>query len=164
MEIRPAGDTDLAGVNDVYNHYVLTHQATFDLEPVSLETRREWSARYATTGRHRLLVAVDATSVLGYATSSVFRDRPAYDRTVETSVYIAPDSCGRGVGRALYEALFTALEGEDLHRAVALIAVPNPASVAIHERFGFTNVGRITEAGWKLDRWWDITWWEKPLG
>ena len=163
MEIRSAVDADLAGVNDVYNFYAVNHQATFDLEPVSMEARREWASHYAATGRHRLLVAVDGAPVLGYATSSAFRDRPAYDRTIETSVYLAPDACRRGVGTALYDALFTALDGEGLHRAIALIAVPNPASVAIHERFGFTKAGQISEAGWKLDRWWDITWWEKPL-
>ena len=164
MDIRPPSDADLAGINEIYNHYVRTHQATFDVEPISLDARREWASHYAATGRHRLLVAVDGATVLGYATSSVFRDRPAYDRTIETSVYIAPDATGRGVGRALYDALFAALEGEDIHRAIALIAVPNPPSVTLHERIGFTKVGHITEAGWKLDRWWDVTWWEKPLG
>lgn len=163
MDIRPADTADLAGINDVYNYYAVNHQATFDLEPISMQARRAWASHYAATGRHRLLVAVDGATVLGFATSSVFRDRPAYDRTIETSVYLAPNACGRGVGTALYDALFTALEGEGLHRAIALIAVPNPPSIALHERFGFTKVGHISEAGWKLDRWWDITWWEKPL-
>ena len=163
MEIRSAVDADLVGVNDVYNYYAVNHQATFDLEPVSIEARREWASHYAPTGGHRLLVAVDGNSVLGYATSSPFRDRPAYDQTVETSVYLAPDACGRGVGRTLYDALFTTLRDEQLHRAIALIAVPNDASTALHARCGFTKVGHISEAGWKLGRWWDITWWEKPL-
>ena len=164
MEIRHATDADLDGINDVYNFYVLNHQATFDLEPIAMEARREWASHYTAKGRHRLLVAVDDDRVLGYATSSVFRDRPAYDRTVETSAYLAPDACGRGIGTALYDALFAELSSEDVHRAIALIAVPNPASIALHERSGFTKAGHITEAGWKLDRWWDITWWEKPLG
>lgn len=163
MDIRPAGDAELAGINEIYNHYVLTHSATFDLEPVSLDGRREWASHYAATGRYRLLVAVDGPTVLGYATSSVFRDRRAYDRTIETSVYIAPDATGRGVGRALYDALFAALDGEDLHRAIAGIALPNPPSVALHERVGFTKVGHLTEVGWKFDRWWDVAFYEKPL-
>jgi phosphinothricin acetyltransferase len=164
VEIRPAIDGDLAGVNDVYNHYVRTHHATFDVEPISLDARREWASHFGVTGRHRLLVAVDGATVLGYATSSVFRDRSAYDRTVETSVYIAPDATGRGIGRAMYGALFAALDGEDVHRAIAGIAVPNPLSVALHERVGFTKVGHLTEVGWKFDRWWDVAWYEKPLG
>jgi phosphinothricin acetyltransferase len=163
VNIRPATEHDLTGLNDIYNHYVLTNQATFDVEPVSLDARREWFTHYDTRGPHRLLVAVDDEAVLGFASSSRFRDRAAYDTSIETSVYLAPTACGRGIGRALYDALFTSLVHEPIHRAYALIALPNPASVSLHERFGFAKVAHLTEVGRKFDQWWDVAWYEKPL-
>lgn len=99
--------------------------------------------------------------VAGVASSGRYRPRAAYDTTVETSVYIAPDSVGRGLGSALYGALFDALDGERVHRAVAGIALPNDASVALHRRFGFERVGRFSEEGWKFDRFWDVDWYER---
>jgi phosphinothricin acetyltransferase len=83
---------------------------------------------------------------------------------VETSVYLAPDAVGRGAGTRLYEKLFKALEGEDVHRAYAGIALPNPASVGLHERFGFKRAGHFTEQGRKFGRYWDVAWYEKALG
>jgi phosphinothricin acetyltransferase len=100
----------------------------------------------------------------GYASSGEFKSRPGYATSVETSVYVAPESVGRGVGTRLYEKVFEALEGHDLHRAYAGIALPNPASVALHEKFGFKRVALFTEPGRKFGRYWDVAWFEKPLG
>jgi phosphinothricin acetyltransferase len=164
VEVRPATAEDLSAVNDVYNQYVVEAHYTFDLEPMTMEARREWFAHYGETGRHRLLVGVLEGRVIGYACSSRFRPKPAYETSVETSVYLAPDAIGRGAGSRLYERLFKALEGEDVHRAYAGIALPNPASVGLHERFGFKRVGHFTEQGRKFGRYWDVAWYEKPLG
>jgi len=87
-----------------------------------------------------------------------------YDTSIETSVYLVPESVGRGAGSRLYEELFKALEGEAVHRAYAGIALPNPASIALHERFGFKRVAHFTEQGRKFERYWDVAWYEKPLG
>ncbi|MFF1694643.1 GNAT family N-acetyltransferase [Streptomyces sp. NPDC058257] len=102
--------------------------------------------------------------ILGYATSSPFRTKPAYATSVEVSVYCAPDAAGRGIGTLLYKTLFEALEGEDLHRAYAGIAQPNDASGRLHERFGFRHVGTYREVGRKFGRYWDVAWYERPLG
>jgi phosphinothricin acetyltransferase len=102
--------------------------------------------------------------VIGYACSSQFRTKPAYETSVETSIYLAPDAVGRGAGSRLYEYLFKALEDEDVHRAYAGIALPNPASIGLHERFGFKRVGHFTEQGRKFGRYWDVAWYEKSLG
>jgi phosphinothricin acetyltransferase len=163
VSVRPAVEADLEQLNAVYNHYVAETHFTFDIEPMSGEARREWFGHYAAVGRHRVLVAVSGDSVVGYATSSRFRTKPAYLTSVETSVYLAPDAVGRGAGSMLYQALFKALEGEDVHRAYAGIALPNPASVALHERFAFKRVAHFTEQGRKFDRYWDVAWFEKPL-
>jgi phosphinothricin acetyltransferase len=162
--IRPATEDDLEAINDIYNHYVADTHVTFDDEPMSMEGRREWFTHYAPTGRHRVLVAMDDGQVTGYATSSRFRPKPGYLTSVETSIYLAADAVGRGTGSKLYAALFEALEGEDLHRAYAGIALPNPASVALHERFGFKRVAHFSEQGRKFGRYWDVDWFEKPLG
>ena len=102
--------------------------------------------------------------MIGYACSSRFRPKPASETSVETSVYLAPEAIGHRAGSRLYEKLFKALEGEDVHRAYAGIALPNPASVRLHERFGFKRVGHFTEQGRKFGRYWDVAWYEKPLG
>ena len=164
LVVRPAGEHDLAPLNDMYNHYVKDTHFTFDLEPISIEARREWFTHYGPSGRHRLLVAVASDAFVGYACSSQWRTRPAYDTSIETSIYLAPDAVGRGAGTKLYEELFRSLEGEDVHRAYAGISLPNPASVALHERFGFKRVAHFTEQGRKFDRYWDVAWFEKPLG
>ncbi|MEU8944606.1 N-acetyltransferase family protein [Streptomyces sp. NPDC048489] len=104
-----------------------------------------------------------AGRILGYATSSGFRPKAAYATSVEVSVYLAPGAGGRGVGTLLYEALFRALAGEDLHRAYAGVAQPNEASVRLHERFGFRHVGTYREVGRKFGRYWDVAWYEKDL-
>ena len=164
MIVRPAVAEDLERINDIYNHYVLHSQATFDLVPITMEARREWFTHYSTGGPHRLLVADEDGLVLGFATSSPFRPRAAYATSVETSVYCDPDRIGVGIGSLLYEKLFAAIEGEDLHRAYAGVSLPNDASVSLHERFGFVKVGEYTEVGRKFGRYWNVGWFEKPLG
>jgi phosphinothricin acetyltransferase len=164
VEVRAATADDLSALNDIYNKYVAETHYTFDVEPMSAEARREWFAHYDTAGRYRVLVAVSDETVVGYASSSRFRPKPAYETSIETSVYLAPESVGRGAGSRLYESLFTALEGEDVHRAYAGIALPNPASIALHERFGFKRVAHFTEQGRKFGRYWDVAWYEKPMG
>lgn len=164
VEIRPATVDDLSALNDIYNQYVLETHYTFDIEPMTTEARQEWFTHYDTAGRYRLLVAVSDARVIGYASSSRFRPKQAYQTSIETSVYLEPESVGRGAGSLLYEKLFNALAGEDVHRAYAGISLPNPASVGLHERFGFKRVAHFTEQGRKFGRYWDVAWYEKPIG
>ncbi|MFP8907068.1 GNAT family N-acetyltransferase [Streptomyces atacamensis] len=166
VQVRAGEEGDLPDLTDIYNHYVRETPVTFDIEPLTVDARRPWLLSHPKDGPHRLLVALDAESnrVLGYATSSPFRPKPAYSTSVEVSVYLAPDACGRGVGTLLYERLFDALGGEDVHRAYAGIAQPNEASVRLHARFGFRRIGTYGEVGRKFGRYWDVAWYEKPLG
>jgi phosphinothricin acetyltransferase len=160
--VRAAEPRDARTLNDIYNHYVRTSHVTFDAEPASLDRRRDW-LRERSGGRHRVLVAQGVKQLLGYASSGPHRARPGYATTVETSVYVVPACTGRGVGTSLYGALFDALREEDLHRALAGIALPNPASIALHRSFGFTQVALFTEQGRKFGRYWDVAWFERPL-
>jgi phosphinothricin acetyltransferase len=161
--VRPGEAGDLPALTVLYNHYVERTHVTFDTEPFTVEQRAAWFSHYGLTGRHRLLVAVAGDELVGYATSSRFRDRAAYDTSVETTVYVDDGRGSRGVGTALYAALFEALRGEDVHRAYAGIALPNDASIALHCRFGFVEVGTYREVGRKLGRYWDVSWLEKTL-
>jgi phosphinothricin acetyltransferase len=163
--VRPAHTEDLPRLTQIYNHYVLNTPITFDLEPFTVEQRRkDWLSQFSATGPHQLFVAEERGVVLGYAGTTAFRDRRAYDTTVETTIYCAPDATGRGLGTLLYAALFDALRGEDIRMAIAGMTLPNDASNAIHERFGFTPVGVMHEVGWKFDRYRDVAWYEKQLG
>jgi phosphinothricin acetyltransferase len=165
MQVRPGIEADLEALTNIYNHYVRETPITFDIEPLTPRERRSWLLSHPEDGPHRLLVAQRGQNgpILGYATSSAFRAKPAYATSVEVSVYLAADARGRGVGTALYKALFEALAAEDLHRAYAGIAMPNDASVRLHSRFGFRHVGTYREVGRKFGRYWDVAWYEKEL-
>ena len=162
--IRAAAIDDLPALTDIYNHYVVNTPISFDLAPVSPAGRRAWVDQHAPSGPHRLLVAADTGGgLLGYASSSRWRAKAGYDPTVETSVYCRPDVVGKGLGTALYTALFAAIEREDIHAIVAGISLPNAASIALHERFGFRHVGTFHAVGRKFDRFWDVAWLERTL-
>ena len=162
--VRPATLEDLAALTDIYNHYVATTAITFDLQTFTAAARRGWFDDHAPTGPYRLLVATDsAGACMGYASSSRWRPKPAYNTTVEASVYCRPDAVGRGCGTALYTALFAALEREDVRTIVAGVSLPNPASLSFHEKLGFRSVGVFHAVGRKFDRFWDVAWFERPL-
>ncbi len=101
--------------------------------------------------------------MISYASTGRFRVKPAYDTTVESSIYCAPEAVGRGIGTKLYVALFEVLADQDINRIVAGVTLPNDASVALHRRFGFQPVGTYTEVGRKFGRYWDVMWLERPL-
>jgi phosphinothricin acetyltransferase len=161
--IRAADRDDLPRLTEIYNHYVVHTPITFDIEPWSVERRVTWFEQFAKAGRYRLLVAEQAGRVAGYAGTTRFRPKAAYDTTVETTIYCAPDAAGKGIGTKLYAALFARLADEDVHRVVAGYVPPNPASARLHERFGFRPVGTFTENGYKFGRYWDVRWMERPL-
>jgi phosphinothricin acetyltransferase len=164
VAIRHAVAGDLPALTGIYNHYIVHTAITFDVKTYEPHERQAWFDDHHPDGRHRLLVGVDADgAVLGYASSSRWRPKAAYDTTVESSVYCRDDVRGRGVGSTLYAALFTALAGQDVHRIVAGVALPNPASIAIHERFGFVPVGVFHQVGLKFGQFWDVAWFERAL-
>jgi phosphinothricin acetyltransferase len=161
IEIRAAGRRDLARLTEIYNYYVINTPVTFDVAPYTVERREAWFAQFGATGRHRLLVAESVEGVVGYAGTTRFRPKAAYETTVETTIYCAPEAVGKGNGGRLYTALFAALGGEDIRRFVAGYALPNAATAAIHERFGFKVVGVFSENGRKFGKYWDVCWTER---
>ena len=163
IRVRPAMREDLGRIVEIYNYYVINTPITFDLEPFKTEQRIKWFEEHAGTKRHRLFVAEDAGEVVGYAGTGQFRDKAAYDTSVETTIYCAHEVLRSGIGSMLYRTLFDALKDEDIHRILAGITIPNDASVEMHRRFGFTDVGVFIENGRKFDRYWDVLWMQRPL-
>ena len=162
MRIRAAQREDLARINEIYNYYVVNTPVTFDVEPYTMERREAWFSQFAKTGRHRLLVAEENEVVMGYAGTTRFRPKAAYETTVEATIYCAPEAVGKGIGKRLYAELFASLKGEDIHRFVAGYALPNAATEALHRRFGFEVVGVFRENGRKFGKYWDVCWVERP--
>ncbi len=161
FRIRAAVRDDLPRLTEIYNYYVVNTPVTFDVEPYTVERREAWFAQFGTTGRHRLIVAEENGIVMGYAGTTWFRPKAAYETTVETTVYCAPDAVGKGIGRRLYTELFAMLKDEDIHRFVAGYALPNAATEALHRRFGFKVVGVFSENGRKFGKYWDVCWVER---
>ncbi len=162
-EVRPARRDDLAELVAIYNHYVEHSIATFDTEPATVEGRTAWFETFAEIGPYRLVVACDGGRVLGCASSSPYRPHPAYAQTVEFGVYVAPDVRAGGAGSALYRFLLDQIRSEPLHVAVAGIALPNDASVALHRKFGFTEVGVFEEYATKHGTYISSIWMQRRL-
>ncbi len=164
VTIRPGEEGDLPDLVAIDNHYVATTHITFDIEPFTVETRRPWLERFTETGPHRLLVAERDGRVAGYASSLPFRAKPAYYRSVETTIYLDASRVGVGLGQTLYGRLLDGLRADETaHRAYAGITLPNLRSIALHERLGFERVGTFREVGYKFDTFWDVTWLELDL-
>lgn len=163
ITVRRADRRDLEMITALYNHFVETTAVTFDVGAFTAEERAPWFAQFAETGPHQLFVAEMDGTFAGYAGSMAFKVKKAYSTSVETTIYVPPEIGGRGAGRALYERLFAALAGEDVHRAYAGIALPNEPSIRFHKRFGFKEIGTYREVGRKFGRYHDVTWFEKGL-
>ena len=161
-EVRLARAEDLGSIAAIYAHYVEHTYVTFELQARTLEA---WSERWdaAQRTRHPWFVSELAGELAGFSTASEFRAYAAYRSTVETTIYIAPRFVGRRLGRELYAPLLGELSERGFHTAVAAIALPNAASVALHEALGFKTVGVLDEVGFKLGAWRDVGYWQRRL-
>jgi phosphinothricin acetyltransferase len=159
--LRLATPDDAAAIAAIYAPVLRDTAITFEVEPVGTE---EMGRRVATTlRRHPWLVAEIDGEVAGYAYAAQHRTRSAYDWSADVSVYLAPQARRRGLGRALYIALLDLLTAQGFANAMAGIALPNDASVRLHESLGFTAVGVYRSVGWKLSSWHDVGWWQLRL-
>jgi L-amino acid N-acyltransferase YncA len=159
--IRDATTEDTAAMLGIYRPFVTDTAVSFELEPPSAAefSRRVLDAQ----SRWAWLVAERGGTVAGYAYSSAFRQRAAYQWSVEVSAYLGPESRGRGVGRALYERLIGILVAKGYCTAYAGITLPNETSVRFHRALGFGAVGVFRRAGRKFGAWHDVSWWQREL-
>lgn len=163
--IRDATEADLLGVLAIYNEVIRTSSAVYTEQEATLDDRRSWLAARQAQG-FPVLVAEDLAdgSVLGYATFGDFRPWPGYRHTVEHSVYVRADACGRGLGVGLVEPLFGRAASLGKHVIVAGIDAANPASIRLHDRLGFERIGTLREVGTKFGRWLDLVFMQRFLG
>ena len=160
--IRGASASDAAAIAGIYNHYVTDTVVTFEEESVSVAeiARRIDEVRFASLP---WLVAEVDRHVVGYAYSRPWNARSAYRFSVEITVYLAPAHAGRGIGSTLYGELFPILRARRIHAVMGGIALPNEASVALHEKFGLRKVAQFEEVGFKFNRWIDVGYWQRTL-
>jgi phosphinothricin acetyltransferase len=162
VHIRDATRDDFERINSIYNWTIVGNHVSFDLEPWDIAKRRSWWDSRS----HDLdvLVAEWDGEVVGVAYSSFYRPKPAYRSSAETTVVLDTAYLGRGIGTWLLGALIERLRERGFHRAIAIIALPNEASIALHHRIGYRTAGTLTEVGHKLGRHWDTTLLEMDLG
>jgi phosphinothricin acetyltransferase len=161
--LRPAREEDLPGILDIYNEAVLNTTASYDYAPRTLEHRRAWFADHAQHG-YSVFVAVDETGrVVGWSALNRYHDRPGYRFTAENSVYVAADQRGQGLGKRLLAPLIDAARDRGFHAILAKIDAENVASLRLHQAFGFEQVGRLRQVGFKFGRWLDVVYLELLL-
>jgi len=160
--VRDATVEDAAACARIYAPYVRDTPVSLELEP---PTAAEVAGRIAAAlARHAWVLLEDGGRVVGYAYGSTFNPRAAYDWSTSVSVYTETGRRRTGAGRALYTALFDRLAARGFRTALAGVALPNDASVGLHTAMGFEPVGTYRRVGWKLGRWHDVTWFQRPLG
>ena len=162
LQIRPASPTDTEAIARIYNHYVLHTAISFEERAVS---GAEMADRIADVLSSSLpwLVALQSGQIVGYAHAGQWKARRAYRYSVETSVYIDPAFTARRIGTQLYQALLPLLRDRSIHAVIGGIALPNAASVALHERLGFRKVAHFKEVGYKFGQWIDVGYWQTSL-
>jgi L-amino acid N-acyltransferase len=153
--LRLAAATDLPAINDIYNHYVLCSTCTYQLEPETLEAREAWFAAHS-PDKYPVTVAEIEGGVVGWGSLSKFRDRAAYDGSVEASIYIHHDYHRRGLGRALLVDLIVRARAAGFHTLIGGCSADQAASLALQESLGFTRVAHFQEVGYKFGRWLDV--------
>lgn len=150
--IRKAEITDIPYIREIYNDAVLNTTATFDLEPRTMEEMEKWFHRH--TGKHIILIYEDQGIPVAYASFSTYRERPAFDASVEFSIYVHKDFQKQGIGRELTsEMLQIAKDDSRIHNIISLITSENETSIKMHKAFGFSFCGRIEDAGFKFGRY-----------
>ena len=162
--IRPSRDEDLDAITRIYAHHVLHGTGTFETTP---PTRDEMAGRRADVlgkGLPWLVIEVDG-QVMGYAYGNWFKPRPAYRYSVEDSIYMAPESAGKGLGKLLLTELLAQCERAGVRKVMAVIGdSANAGSIGVHKALGFEQVGVVQSCGWKFRRWLDIVLMQKSIG
>lgn len=158
MIIRPVNFNDAAQIAEIYNYYILNSHSTFETEEVVADDMQNRIGYL--NKNYPFLIAEENERVLGYAYATQFKLRDAYKHSAEVSVYVKNGEHGRGVGTQLYKNLFDKLFRKDFHALIAGIALPNEASIYLHEKFGFEKVAHFREVGFKFGKWIDVGYWQ----
>lgn len=163
IELRMATEADVPQMNALYNTYIVDSHVSFDTEPWSGESRLEWFNERRSAG-YPIIVACDGETVIGMTWSGPYRPKPAYRTSVETTIILANGEFGKGIGTGMYAKLMELLTDAEFHRAYAIVALPNDASIALHKKLGFREVGVLEEAGFKNNKFHSTLMMERALG
>ncbi len=163
MTVRPATEADLPAIHEIYNDAVLKTTATYDYEPRTFDERAAWFGEHQRQGYPVFVVENGQGKVVGFSSLSRYHPRLGYRFTTENSVYIAEDHRGLGFGKLLLPPLIEAARRRRLHAIIAAIDADNEPSIRLHARFGFVEVGRFRQVGYKFDRWLDVVYMELLL-
>ena len=161
MKISQAKPEDAEAVASIYNHYIENTVITFEEKAVSADEMRGRIAD-VTANLPWLVCEVDG-AVAGYAYATQLRARSAYRYSAETTVYLDSAQVGKGLGTRLYETLIAELKAKSIHTVIGGIALPNAASVALHEKMGYRKVAHYEQVGWKFGKWIDVGYWQRFL-
>ncbi len=161
--LRPALAKDLPAISAIYNDAVLKTTATYDYEPEPLSRREAWFEEHRQMGLPIFVTTTASGTVTGWSSLSPFHRRPGFRFTVENSIYVAEEYRGQGLGSALMEPLISAGIQLGLHSIIAAVDASNQISVRLHQRFGFQEIGRFPEVGYKFDRWLDVLYLQRRL-
>jgi phosphinothricin acetyltransferase len=156
--IRKVTVTDAAQIAEIYNHFVEKTIITFEETPLTIPEVEKWIKE--TTVKLPWFVFEEDDKLLGYAHASSWKSRCAYRNSVESTVYLRPTAFGKGIGSKLYNRLLTELKELGFHAVIGGIALPNEASIALHEKFGFEKIGHFKEVGNKFNLWIDVGYWQ----
>ena len=159
--IRPVTSSDAEALCEIYNYYVLNTHVNFEEDTVPIAEMEQRIINI--TNKYPWLIYEEEGKVIGYTYASEWKSRCSYRFSVESTVYLAHGTVGKGIGSKLYEALLEAISQTNVHAVIGGIAQPNEPSIALHEKFGFEKVAHFKEVGYKFDRWIDVAYWEKIL-
>ena len=160
--IRSANRADAEAIARIYNYYVTNTTVTFEEEAVSIEEMAERITDVRSSGLPWVVLEQEG-KLAGYAYATKWKERSAYRFSVEVTVYLAAGLGGGGLGTQLYQVLLAQLKERGFHAVMGGIALPNPASIALHEKFGMTKAAHFKEVGFKFGRWVDVGYWEGVL-
>tara|TARA_R110002049_G_scaffold302258_1_gene494949 strand:+ start:2397 stop:2882 length:486 start_codon:yes stop_codon:yes gene_type:complete len=160
--IRKVTTQDAKQLVDIYNHYVLHTVVTFDDTVFSVADFKKKIE--SISSRFPFVVYEENNQVLGYAYANIWREKPAFKHTVETTIYLHHEAKGKQIGTKLYTELLNQLRAENYHVAIGGLTLPNEASVKLHEKFGFKQVAHFKEVGFKFETWLDVGFWQLNLG
>lgn len=157
--IREVTEQDAQAIADIYNYYILNTTISFEEDTLTASDIIARIRKTKSSGFSWFVVEQEG-EVLGYAYTSKWKERAAYQHTVEVSVYLKHGTSSRGLGKQLYDVLFATFEGSAVHMVMGVIALPNEASIALHEKFGMKKVAHFTEVGKKFGQWIDVGYWQ----
>ena len=159
--IRRVSENDSAGILDIYSYYIENTVTTFEIETPALDSFAEKIKSISEV--YSFFVYTSDDVIIGYAYASKHHERAAYCYDVDVSVYVKNDMCNKGIGSKLYNTLFDELVAQNYYNAYALIALPNEGSIALHHKFGFSEIGTHKKTGYKFGQWIDVLWLEKTI-